>query len=267
MLSKKNFWIGFFVVSFYALASYLLNVKGYYNKDLSQLLDRRELVCFHTDDNMAKYFQLLFPFLVILPFSLSYFEDCESNMIGFWLRRTGRKKYHIARAMVCFLGSFFMIALPFFVNLLLVWTTFPQNGNLYLGTIHTELFSLETEGLHGVGEPYWYPFLSVYLFHPFVYNCMYILFLAVLSGILGVVAYVSSFFIKKHKLVLFLPVYLFIWVLSMLTPLANDFELDPISYAMRGLESGNYLYFVGIVGILTILSVILIKMYSKRDVQ
>lgn len=265
MLSKKNFWIGFFIVTCYALASYLVHVKGYYNKDLSQLIDRRELVCFHYFDSLLKYLDVLFPFLVVLPFSLSYFEDCESKMLGFWLRRIGKKKYYITKAVVSFVGSFLMIAIPFFVNLILVWLTFPENGNLYDGTIHSELFYLNA--FHEELQTYWYPFISIYIFHPFLYNCMYILLMSTLSGILGVVAYVASFFIKQYKLLLLLPVYLFFWMLGMLNIYTNGFDKELFSYVLRGSVNGSYLYFISVLGILVVVSVILIRRQFKKDVK
>lgn len=267
MVSKKSFWLGFFIITFYALTSYLLNVRGYYNKDLSQVLDRRELVCFHTFDRLSNYLDVLFPFLVVLPFSLSYFEDCESKMLGFWLRRTGKKKYYTAKAIICFVGSFLMIAIPFLVNLLLVWITFPENGNLYDGIIHSELFYLNVESFHETWQTYWNPFLSLYIFHPFFYNCIYILMMSLLSGVLGVVAYVSSFFIRKYKLLLLLPVYLLFWILTMINQFVDDFDMELFSYVIRGYVKGNYLYFIGVLGILIVVFVILIRRHWRKDVK
>lgn len=265
MLSKKSFWVGFFIITFYALASYLMHVKGYYNKDLSQVLDRRELVCFHDFDSLSNYLNILFPFLVVLPFSMSYFEDCESKMLGFWLTRIGKKRYYISKAMVSFVGSFLIIAIPFLVNLLLVWVTFPDNGNLYDGSIHSEVFYLNT--FYEAAQTYWYPFLSIYIFHPFLYNCIYILMMSVLSGVLGVVAYVSSYFIRKHKLLLLLPVYLFLWILTMINQCTDDFELKLYSYVIRGKVHGSYIYFTSVIGVLLVLSVILIRRKFMKDVK
>lgn len=266
MLSKKNFWISFFIVTLYALASYLMNVKGYYNQDLSQFQDRRELVCFHECDRLIHYLKVLFPFLVVLPFSMSYFEDCERKMLGFWLRRTGKKKYYTAKAVVSFMGSFLMIAIPFFTNLLMIWFTFPENGNLYHGQIHSSLFYANV--FHEETQNYLYPFISVYLYHPFLYNCIYILWMSILSGILGVVAYVSSFFIRKYKLLLLLPVYLFFWILSMLNQYIGNLELELFDYVTRGtVIHGNYIYFVVVLVILVVASVIFIKRQFGKDVK
>lgn len=267
MFSKKNFWIGFFTVTCYALASYLVHVKGYYNKDLSQVSDRRELVCFWTFDSMLKYLDVLFPFLVVLPFSMSYFEDCDSKMLGFWLRRTGKKKYYTAKAIVSFMGSFLMIAIPFLANLILVWITFPENGELNDGPLFSEIFYHNLNGLHELGQTYWYPLLYLLMFQPFLYNCLYILLISVLSGVLGVVAYSVSFFIKKYKLLLLLPIYLFFWVLSMLDTYTDGFTKELFDYVLRGNEFDSYLYFYCVLGILVIVSVVLIRRQIKKDVK
>lgn len=267
MFSKKSFWIGFFTVTCYALASYLIHIKGYYNKDLSQVLDRRELVCFHFFDSQLKYLDVLFPFLVVLPFSMSYFEDCDSKMLGFWLRRTGKKKYYTAKAMVSFLGSFLMIAIPFLANLILVWITFPGNGKLNDGPLYSEIFYLNVNDFYEPWQTYWYPFLYLYIFYPFLYNCLYILLGSVLSGILGVVAYVASFFIKKYKLLLLLPIYLFFWALSMINMYTEGFEKELFDYVLCGNKLDNYLYFFCVLGILLVVSVVLIRRQFKKDVK
>jgi len=66
----------------------------------------------------------MFPFVVILPFSFSYFEDKETQTYNFYVSRMGKKNYILSKAIVSFCGSFLIIFIPFLLNMLLNHITY-----------------------------------------------------------------------------------------------------------------------------------------------
>lgn len=265
MFSKRSFWLSFLIVLIYAIGSYGYHLVQYWGMDISAVYARSFLACINADSRLFQYFRLLFPFLVVFPFSMSYFEDVENNSIGFWIRRSGRTQYYFAKTVVCFAGCFVIIFVPFLINLLLVWGTFPDTmmtsyGELYSSTFFENVYDIQNMQ---------YDLADIHFFirHLFLYECGAVLSLSVFAGILGIVAFAFSVYIRKYKILLFLPVYLLFFILDMLDTMTDgiDFSLlDYVSVSFR--RNKNGILFCGVCIVCFVVSMIIIYRQSRKDV-
>lgn len=254
MFSKRSFWIAFFSVLVYALATYLHYVQKYLGQDVSIMYEWREITCINSTNDFYDYFKLLFPFLIVFPFATSYFQDKYYKMECAFVRRMGRRTYFIAKGIACFLGGMMIILIPFLINLLLTYTTFPRTGNLYDGSFVYTNMAWECYGAS-------YPAVKLFFSHPFFYESVFCVAFSILSGLLSVMAYACSLLVKKNMLVIFLPVYLLSWALSLFP--SGSIEL--LYFVSVGGTQCSYLIFFGIV--LAIFGVILylIRKKMKED--
>ena len=264
MLSKPNFWISLFLVSFYAYGSYFLHIYDNYGKDISVIYDWRELVCTSTDHALFKYFQLLFPFIVIFPFSFSYYEDRERKSIGFWMRRGTRRQYFISKAIACFLGSFLCVWVPFMVNLFLVKTTFPSSGITGNGTMYSHWI---TQNIYNETQRTGYiPFVELYVLYPVIYHCVLIVLISGLAGLFGVLAYVLSYYIKNNKLKIFLPVYISMWLCNLFSGYASV-DTDLLTYVtLENSANRSYMFYCGFCVCIMVTIIVFIYKKTQKDV-
>lgn len=79
--------------------------------------------------------QLIVPFLIIFPYSMSFYEDCLSGTAVYYQSREGRKKYYLSQILTCFIGGMIMIGIPFLLNILMNTIIFPSEGNDYVTTL------------------------------------------------------------------------------------------------------------------------------------
>lgn len=151
---------------------------------------------------------LLFPFIIPLAFSFSYFDDRKYGTHNFFIIRNNKKTYYSAKAIVCFIGNFLIIVLPGLIHFLLLKITFVENNNTLFGQYKTLLYfnNLFVDDIIPVKA--YYPFISLYIKNINLYNLIHFIFIGILTGMLGVFSYAISFQIKKNKILIFLPVYL-----------------------------------------------------------
>lgn len=230
MLNKRNFWIAMFLWLFYCIISYAYSLYLYRGWDVSSTLNAASLFIGNTDTApFCKYFLIMFPFVVILPFSFSYFEDKATETHTFYTTRIGKKNYILSKAIVCFCGSFLIIFIPFLLNMLLNQITYFENENTYdhvrFSAIYCKSF-INDAPVNG-SKMFLYP---LYIKYQILYNIIYTFMISIFSGILGLFAFACSLKIKKYKILIFAPVY----ALFLLTKLAGE----PFSYY------GELLYFV-----------------------
>lgn len=265
MCAKRSFWISFFIVLLYALGSYGYNLIQYWGRDVSAVYARTSLACTSADGDMFVYFQLLFPFIVVFPFATSFFEDVENKSIGFWIRRSGKKRYYISKLAACFIGCFIVILVPFLINLILVWVTFPSTAATNWGTIYSEEFF---QNLYDFDRMK-YDLFQIHFFirHPVLYELGIILAAAIFAGIFGVVAFAFSIYIRKYKILIFLPVYILFFLLDRLNVMVESMNFSLLDYVTVSTNPNkNYILFFGICLFFLVVSSIIIYRQSKKDV-
>lgn len=235
MLHKKEFLVAFCAAMAFCVISFAYEVHvslQFCGADLGRVVSADSIFAGNASSGMWYFFQYLFPFLIVLPHSISYIQDVDCGALPLLTTRGGRKRYVFSKLVVCFLGNIMIILIPFLLNLLLCHIAFPVNensslwfyglwdyGSFFLGTNYT----VQTD--YGV-----LPFLRLFLYSPTLYNVLYILILSLASGIAGVFVLCLSFFFCKQKAPLFLPVFLMVLGSSVLNVYCLSRAVGDASY-------------------------------------
>lgn len=206
MVHNKNFWFSFWCMFLYSCITYLYQVVLRQDVNTSDMLQGSSLFLGWGRAPFSKYFVILFPFVLTITFSFSYFEENVSNVCLYSILRVGNKRYYFAKLFVGFAGNFLIVVIPYFINIFLNFITFAENGNTVYGNkIDSIYYRNLIPGTH-------MPFLEVYMKHEIFYIIMYTLYLGCLGGVLGVFSCSVSGFIKKNKVFIFVPLYLLFYI-------------------------------------------------------
>ncbi len=231
MINKFSFKLAFTIIMLYNIVSYLSDSVKYIGSDIINIYSASFIF---SGNDYAPYwniFEALFPFLVVFPFAFSYLDDLYSGIIAYQLSRFDVFKYYTSKLIAGFIGGFFIILIPFFVNIILCYLTFRENYHTPWGPYNLVSYFEELSGSNVyintdfVGQP----LLRVYLFSPFLNNALYILILSFFSGVLSMFSVACSFFLTKHKMILFLPVYT-VFLLGTIIDLVFRANMDKVPY-------------------------------------
>lgn len=137
------------------------------------------------------YYSYIFPLLAVLPFAVSYYEDCRSKYRNQLLMRGGVKNYLWSKYLAVFITAGTAVTIPLLLDLMITMTCIPalrpQPG--------TMVFPVSEGDFMG----------SLFYTHPFLYVFFYLLLLFCLAGILASVSLAVSVFVTGKYLVLFIP--------------------------------------------------------------
>lgn len=134
-------------------------------------------------------FYMILPFLAVLPFSMSYFDERKSSYINLILTRTSKCKYYLSKYIVSFFSGslicLIILGFSLFLHAMFIPSVMPE--------VTTAYFPVAYEG------SLW---LDIYLSHPYVYILLYTLLDMVYCGIFSVLA-LSASFIFDYKITVF----------------------------------------------------------------
>ena len=212
MLRTIEFKLAFSLVTALTLFSYLSEVVSCWGAEISTIKTASDQVAISAYGGVSTYLVYLLCFAIVLPFSLSYVVDRENQATVFFLSRSDKKTYLRAKMSMCFIGGAILVALPLLVNLFLCAVTFPDTHTYYIGSYGTGNYARSLTGtnqLYSSVHPS-ISFLKVYLWNPWLYHLLYVFLLSAFCGLLSMTVLAFSFFFSRHKIFLFLPVYVFI---------------------------------------------------------
>lgn len=110
-----------------------------------------------------------------------------------------------------------------------------------------------------------YPFYQIYISHPYLYVIGWILFFGIITGMLNVITIAVSTFAIPYKVLLFLPIYIFLngmyWIGNFFGKYISHF------FVLRVFVTGKqqYVIFYGTIIVLFILSIVIIMRKGKND--
>ena len=250
MCRSKGYRAAFLAVLCYACVSFLWVLSRYWGMDISRIKDANHLVGYSQMNQMWNFFAILYPFRVVLPYSTSYIEEYRNGLVPVYIIRSSRRTYYLTKLGAAFVGGASVIFLPFAMNLLLCNLFLPHNGNTWLGQYQMGNFYRWLTGTNLL-YPVEYskvPFLGVYLYSPFWYNVMYLLFFAAFTGLLGMVVLSLSFWWRKRRILLFLPLFVIqqllqawdAWALADAIQNGSVYtHLNLLDYVVPSFESGQ----------------------------
>lgn len=216
MLRRKEFIFALLAMTGYACAAFLYVLVKYRGMDVSIMRDANQSVCYSQMNGLWGIFSILYPFLVVLPFSTSYIDDYKNKLLVIYFSKSSRRVYYLSKILTAFIGTTMVIAIPCTLNLILCNIFLPHNHNTWLGEYQLENFYRTVMGTDHIYKTAYkgVPLARVFLRSPLLYNIVFLLIFSLFSGLLGAFALSLSFWLRKRKIILFLPLFFIIHVLD-----------------------------------------------------
>ena len=97
MFTKKEFKVAAVIALFYSCFAFAFTLTEFSGIDISKIKDANQLVCFSQSNRLWFFFSLLYPFLLVLPFSTSYIDDYKNQLLPVYISRTSRTIYYVSK--------------------------------------------------------------------------------------------------------------------------------------------------------------------------
>lgn len=235
MLHKKAFRIAFWISMIFAIAAF-----GYEKRLPHGIYNALYYYCGFGDTPHWSWYSALLCFLVAVPFATSFQDDLSDRTLGTILVRSSKKTYLKAKMAATFLGNFLMVVIPFLTNLVLCLIFLPHCSETPYGTESGYIAMLEGTR-HGFATPSpAFPLVWLVKFNPLLYCILFLLVLGCFVGILGVALLAFSFWCRKYKIVLFLPVFLLMKIGSVLTERSYNQAIGNYDHMLINWELWDY---------------------------
>lgn len=275
MIKKKTFLFSLGIMLIICLTLpfiYFWNYRDYYVYQMPAAYS----VFVGNDMGMAwKYIQLIMPFLVIFPYSMSFYDDSMSGVNIYYLTRGDRKKYYFSQMLTCFIGGVIVIGIPFLVNILMNTIIFPAEGNDYLTTLNRYYvgWSSSVTGSNVVFKTVSKGIVlkKLYVDYPQIYNIAITILASIIAGIMSIATYTFSLIIRKSRIFIFLFSYIFFQLFAMIDSVLYDRWDEVNAYICTNITS--YMSFtqgqigkvyIGFLGVMILVVLLEIKIVMQR---
>jgi hypothetical protein len=266
MVARRDFRLVFTCVLALTLYSFVVNLIGYSlantnlmdsgvanllefrGSDYSSLYSWHFLYAGNTNSKIWPLFSVLYPFIVVFPFGFSYMQDRNVRLLNHYILKSGKKNYFRSKLIAAFIGGFLIIAIPFAINLLLNYATFPHTYHSPLQ--YEQLLTgdrVDRDTVFGAK-----PFAGLFTQSLFLYNMLYLLFFSLFTGLLSAFSMALSFLIRRRKILLFVPLFVLFqlgfYLNSVIFNLENVryFNTDILSYFATDSFYGQSVVFISI---------------------
>ena len=186
------------------------------------------------NDEFVVIFAVAAPFLIAAAFSDSFITEEQNRYSPICLIREGKNTYYFSKLIAVFCCGALTVVLPQLINFLLCLIAFPLEST-YLYTWDLWQADIYTVDMSNA----WFLFKELYVASPYLYFICFILISGIIAGVLAVLSYQISFFIKNR---IFVTSFMFVFI-NLSTVL---FETYMISYnitnCMFGLSVSNISY-------------------------
>ncbi len=145
-----------------------------------------------SNDSFVAIFSVASPFLISAAFSDSFVTECNNLFVPICLIREGKNKYYFSKLIAVFLCGAFVMAIPQLINMLLCVIAFPTEST-YMYT--WDLWQADIYTVDMAGS--WFLFKNLYILSPYLYFLVFTAISAVLSGIIAVISFEISFFVRN----------------------------------------------------------------------
>lgn len=248
LLRQKSVQFTFYLLLLIVLYSYFSAIGEFHGMDLLEMCGPVNLLSISWDranfrQDLLMVITMLYPVLAVCPAGFSLAREKASGEQVFLAARMGYRSYHFSKLTAAFAVTALVFMVPFFLELALNCTAFPLDaaGNLIPANMYNPVY------IAGVRN---FLFSDLYVWNPYVYAVVGILFLGFLSGLLGAFTVAFSSLVRvKYRIFLFLPVFLLLNATMYLNRLFSsaDFSMGWDHYFFlldEQPKSGIYLLFL-----------------------
>lgn len=142
-------------------------------------------------------FSIIFPLVVVIPFSDTFFEERKNKTVEFCLIRYNNSAYYFSKLLAVFFSGFIIIFIPFVLNYLLNFIAFPLDSSIDYTNI-----SISNSGVYSTGINTLVLFKNLFAKNMYIYNFLHILLMSVTGAFMAVIVYQFSFFYKSSRIIL-----------------------------------------------------------------
>ncbi len=203
---KRIFKIVFYLLLAIVLGNYIYNVYQYHGMEISEMYSFTEIGILGYNNIVSFYFLKFFPFLLVLPASLSVAAERNNKIEVLWVSRCGRGKYYLLKLAAVFATTFFCFFLPLLLEIVVNSISFPVNahGNLFGYELYTKEYKYIEK----------YMLFPVYYKKPVLYALIMSVYFSTVSGVFAAFTSAIACIYSKYKAYLLLPVYVLIYFLD-----------------------------------------------------
>lgn len=277
MIQSLGFKIAFSFMMGFTMVCLFKQLLDYRHTDISAIPDANVLYCGFGFNDFWTYFTIFFPFVIVLPFATSLITDAQCHVLApIWVR-SSVPRYFVSKLAVSFAGGALVIGVPFLLNLILSNLIFPHNHNVMFGEYAMDNYYGMLTGssqLYTSLRP-GFMHLDLYLASPFLYNVLYLCILTAFAGLMSAVLMGLSFFLKKRKIILFFPFFIFWYLSRNITEFIFSSAVEDTSVIFRNFGFTDYLapvtfggqipYYLLILAVLFLAFIGIALAYALRD--
>lgn len=206
----------------------------------------------------TRVFSVILPLAACAAYSDSYLSDYNANRLPLCLARTKLPDYYFSKLIAVFFCGSFVIVFPQVLNYILCIIAFPiESTNEYgLDLWQSTVYAKDVF----VGGSY-FLFKKLYILSPYLYFILYIMISGFVSGLIAVISYQLSYFIRNR---IFILSFMFV-AMNLSDALLTSTKFDINGYIF-GCSVGRqtYLYFILTIGIYILFAALPTPFVIKR---
>lgn len=206
----------------------------------------------------TRVFSVILPLAACAAYSDSYLSDYNANRLPLCLARVKLPDYYFSKLIAVFFCGSFVIVFPQVLNYILCIIAFPiESTNEYgLDLWQSTVYAKDVF----VGGSY-FLFKRLYILSPYLYFILYIMISGFVSGLIAVIAYQLSYFIRNRIFVLS---FMFV-AMNLSDALLTSTKFDINGYIFGCSVGGQtYLYFILTIGIYILFAALPTPFVIKR---
>lgn len=275
MTKKKIFWCMFYVVLLLVLLSYIVTISRFIGMDMNSVERAPSVFILNNDSEHVwgkDYLKLIFPVVITCAFVLTGYEERNNGSDRLIVSRCGNKNYMIGKVIACFISAFIILFIPLLINLILCAVTFSNNTKTSYGIIYGEEFCYNVglerfickDADYSYFGNYGLPCINLFIKHPYIYNFVAIIGYCCFGGVLAVFAYSCTLWVKKYKVLILLPAYMFMYIMSNINNmlLIDKTELDLYKYVTIGISASRKIW-VAVLWVVVMFIFVIGMVYKK----
>ena len=259
---KKNYYFLMLVVFGFTFFNYLTNVFKYTGRDVLDMYQPMRLILLANSGVYYRFFILAYPIIVHVPAAFSYMFDQDVKEQVFIQSRVGVRSYYLGKLVATFITTFQVFTIPLLTEIFLNCIAFPINSSGLLS--HQSIY--DEVSLHLI-QKLLLP--SIYTYSPILYSIILTIIFGIFSGLIACFSLSLSMVLNfKFKAFLFLPTYVFFYILNTIQYVIPKFEYTTNYYNYFDMFDGLNKSFLGyIVAALciAIISLFLVMYKSRKD--
>lgn len=235
MLNSPGFVLSILFATLFSVTCFVINCVPWLGNDVINLpAAYMQYMSNGMNILMVRVFSIIFPLIPCVAYSDSCLSDLNSHTILPIISRCGKRNYYYSKLVTVFCEGFTVITFPQLLNLLFCVVAFPlESTNIYTW----DLWQADTYTV--VIKESFFLFKGLYIESPYLYFLFYILISGIVSGLVAVIAFQISFFVRNK---IFVITFMFVLInLSSVYFSSRGLNFDICSY-MFGYNAGGQNY-------------------------